>query len=331
MTSPLIPAITFRALLQGLDTLHVDTDQILATVGLTRGKLADPFLGLPEEMFDQIWKSAFTQVPLPDLPTRAGFAVPRGSFGLLDHLVESADTFGHGMQALNIFFWLVSTGIHFEFEHTRDDVMWLVQEPPEGGLKVTTQWTLAVCANRLRQCMGKNVVSHVFLSYDGPDIIDALREHYDAEVTVGHRRDGLQFVRGCWNQPMPYANPSLSESLRAAADQLEIQQFEASPLIYAIRTCLPDLLQDGDFSLSQVAERLGVSSRTLQRQLAGENTTFRELLDGYRHDRAIELLHQQQLNIVTIAYELGYSEQSSFNRAFRRWTGKTPSEWASQS
>ncbi|MEM8862830.1 MAG: AraC family transcriptional regulator, partial [Chloroflexota bacterium] len=85
----------------------------------------------------------------------------------------------------------------------------------------------------------------------------------------------------------------------------------------------------GAFSVDDVAAELGLSKRTLQRQLSAEALSFKELLDIYRQEQAFLMLQNGQQDLATLAYTLGYNEQSSFNRAFRRWTGKSPSQWLS--
>ncbi len=75
-----------------------------------------------------------------------------------------------------------------------------------------------------------------------------------------------------------------------------------------------------------VARLLGVSKRTLQRKLAAADTTFRQMTDRARHQRALELLANPSMDYTDVAHELGYGHVSSLNRALQRWTGETPSE-----
>jgi AraC-like DNA-binding protein len=70
-----------------------------------------------------------------------------------------------------------------------------------------------------------------------------------------------------------------------------------------------------------------VSSRTLHRRLADAGTSFEKLLDETRKDLAAEYVRRCDYAVGEIAYLLGFAETSSFNRAFRRWTGKSPSEF----
>ena len=146
-------------------------------------------------------------------------------------------------------------------------------------------------------------------------------------MRLNQPRSGLRLGAGVWEEKIPAANPQLQETLLAVAETVEIKQFEAAPLTYAIRTRLPDALQKNRFSVEEMAQGLGLSRRTLHRQLAAEEMTFKDLLDLYRQEEAMGMLQQGERSMSTSAYALGYSEQSSFNRAFKRWTAKSPSRW----
>lgn len=77
-------------------------------------------------------------------------------------------------------------------------------------------------------------------------------------------------------------------------------------------------------TVDEVARRLSLSTRTLKRQLAAVGTTFSDILDDWRKDRAVLLLDRRDRSLEQIAADLGYSDVANFTRAFRRWTGKTP-------
>ncbi len=80
-------------------------------------------------------------------------------------------------------------------------------------------------------------------------------------------------------------------------------------------------------SLEAMAERFCVSSRTLKRRLADKDTSYREIVEAVLKDRAIQLLRYTKQSVSEIAYELGYADLSNFSRAFRKWTGKSASEF----
>jgi AraC-like DNA-binding protein len=86
-------------------------------------------------------------------------------------------------------------------------------------------------------------------------------------------------------------------------------------------------LNAGHPSLERVAEHLGLSARTLQRKLQDLGTTHNELVDQIRHELATRYLAEKEMAICEVAYLLGFSEPSSFHRAFKRWTGTTPKDY----
>jgi AraC-like DNA-binding protein len=94
-----------------------------------------------------------------------------------------------------------------------------------------------------------------------------------------------------------------------------------------VREAIGAGLRGGDPGLSSVARQLGLSPRTLQRRLSEHHAIFNEMLDTMRFGAAKSYLAQGNIAATEIAYLLGFAEQSSFNRAFRRWAGQTPSEF----
>ena len=97
------------------------------------------------------------------------------------------------------------------------------------------------------------------------------------------------------------------------------------------RAVLTEALPSGQLGMDTVARRLGVSSRTLQRRLRGEGTSFKEMVDATRESLALHYLRSTQLTATEIAFLLGFDEATSFFRAFQRWTGTTPETLRHQS
>lgn len=84
----------------------------------------------------------------------------------------------------------------------------------------------------------------------------------------------------------------------------------------------------GDFDVSAIAQLLQISRRTFERRLADEGTSYRKVLDGIRSALALEYLQAQKLPLAEAAYLLGFQESNSFGRAFKRWFGTTPANYA---
>ena len=91
-----------------------------------------------------------------------------------------------------------------------------------------------------------------------------------------------------------------------------------------LRQLMKTLILDGRFELDEISESLGIGSRTIQRRLQGEGTSFGEVLRAVRQARAEALLVQTQTAVSEIALQLGYASKSQFIRAFKCWSGVTP-------
>jgi AraC-like DNA-binding protein len=95
-------------------------------------------------------------------------------------------------------------------------------------------------------------------------------------------------------------------------------------MIAAVRRALWTMLPGGRPDLWRTAAGMGVSARTLQRRLGEEGSSFSRVLDELRRDLSDELLSDRKLSVAEVAFLLGYSEPSAFQRAFRRWRGVSP-------
>ena len=322
----LVPALTLNAALVGLGAMGLDPERVLAPVGLEREHLHQPFACVPVAALSQLWTSALRLRPDPALPIDAGLSVPFGEFGVLDHLVASASRVGEMLHLLNLFFWLASTNLSLDFSHEQGDWIWIDSDPSDPNRSVIESWTLALILRRFGDHLPGFTVDEVRLSekaFDTRPVAERLR----TPVRAGCDRTGFLLAPGVWNLPNRRADAALHATLRTVAERVEFREFEHRPLIYAIHTRLPEALQQGAFTADNLAAVLGLSRRTLQRRLSNSQLTFKALLDAYRRDAALQMLEGGERTMAEIAYALGYAEQSSFNRAFRRWTGQAPSDW----
>jgi AraC-like DNA-binding protein len=123
--------------------------------------------------------------------------------------------------------------------------------------------------------------------------------------------------------PCRRTDPSLLSLLdRYAADRLGGER--AATFADRARAALSEELQAGDVTAHRLAARLKVSVRTLHRCLAAEGTSYRRLLDRLRLDIAERHLMDDRMSVGEVAFLVGFSELSAFDRAFKRWTGRTP-------
>jgi AraC-like DNA-binding protein len=116
-------------------------------------------------------------------------------------------------------------------------------------------------------------------------------------------------------------NAFLNERLEEEASGIEVN---GNKLVADIKALIVDALPSGIPSVHQVGKHLGMSSRTLTRRLSESGFSFRELVSSTQREISLNLLQESTYSIGEIAFQTGFSEQSAFNRAFKRWTGEPP-------
>jgi AraC-like DNA-binding protein len=146
-----------------------------------------------------------------------------------------------------------------------------------------------------------------------------------AEARVRFRQPCTSFLvpRAVLSRPVPAARRDAPEYQA----ELQARFLETAPALEdlsAVRQTVRVLLSQGAPAIEQTAEALAVSPRTLQRRLAADALTYSRLLDQVRFERARELLADRHVRTIDVAFELGYTDQSNFSRAFRRWVGISP-------
>lgn len=149
------------------------------------------------------------------------------------------------------------------------------------------------------------------------------------EIEYGAAADEILFARECANLPVIAADPYLNRVLvemceEALARQRRAQESFATRVENAIAPRLPH----GKTRAGAIAAEFGMSERTFARRLAAEGTTFSQLVDKLRLDLSRGYLRNGDMSISKVAWLLGYKEAGAFTHAFRRWTGKSPSEMA---
>ena len=139
--------------------------------------------------------------------------------------------------------------------------------------------------------------------------------------TLGATVEGLDLAR-----PLATTNPGVAlASERLVTDYLA--RLDRDDVVAQVKRELLGFFPAGTPTQSTVARAVGLSARTLHRRLAEAGTSFEKLLDETRRELAAEYVRRTDYSVGEVAYLLGFAETSSFNRAFRRWNGKSPSEF----
>ncbi len=134
--------------------------------------------------------------------------------------------------------------------------------------------------------------------------------------------NAVAFPTAALDQPVPSSNRLLYRLLSGYLDRVKIAARKT--IVERVQDYVRGSLPSGTCSIEHGAQKLGTSVRTLQSHLSEHGLKFSDILESQRVELAKMYLEQKQLSLDEVAALLGYSEQSSFGRAFKRWTGSTP-------
>jgi AraC-like DNA-binding protein len=155
--------------------------------------------------------------------------------------------------------------------------------------------------------------------------IDEFREFFGCPVRFGANRQSIAFAKHDLSVPIHSADAHLLNILKVFCDEaLSRRKEPARPTRVKVEAALIQMLSKGDATVTNVAGALAMSTRSLGRRLKEEATSYTAVLDELRRDLAMQYLDDTTLDVSQIAWLLGYSEVSSFNHAFNRWTSSSP-------
>jgi len=185
----------------------------------------------------------------------------------------------------------------------------------------------SACFLMCEQAMGLRFpLKHLKLTTSKPKDASLYVETFGCDVEFDAEINALYFDAALLRKELPQANAAIKHVCTNQCNRL-MQQFQLGQST----TCLVEnLLLNGEgifLTLKQVADQLNVSARTLRRNLSREQVTFQGLVNKLRCRIAKEMISNSNQTIESIAARLGYSEAAGFCHAFKRWTGKRPSDF----
>jgi AraC-like DNA-binding protein len=148
---------------------------------------------------------------------------------------------------------------------------------------------------------------------------------FQAPVVFKSRWNAMLIDAGFLSLKQPPVNRYVFGVLSERAEAL-LKEIEASRTTRGrVESLLAPILHTGDAGMEMIAERMGVSRQTLLRRLKDEGVTFEQVLDELRRNLAVHYLNGKKVSVNETAYLVGFSDPASFSRAFKRWTGRSPS------
>lgn len=310
--------------------LHgIDPRQFRQEVGVPAETLRDVNARLPSRLVDIAFAKAAALIPDPAFALRAGECWHPSNLGTMGYAWLSSRTLHTALKRLERFGCILSNratyrcvdkpaGVHFVLEHGRGDT-------PIGHAIADS--TLSLLLSMCRTNFGSKLnAAALCLRRQAPADPQPWRQLFGCDVQFGALDDSLLLDRDTVDTPLPSANVPLANTFdRILTEQLA--NFFDDDIVSRGKAHLLRQLTSGVPSAQETATALGMSQRTLQRKLQELGLTYQGLCDETRHELARRYLDDTRKSVTEVTFLLGFSEQSAFTRAFRRWSGMSPTTY----
>ncbi|HZN92275.1 MAG TPA: AraC family transcriptional regulator [Myxococcales bacterium] len=318
-------------LLSMLPELGLEPAEVCAEGGfdLTSSEEVDARVPLP--VLHALWEAVMARSDRADLALVVAQRYQPGDYGLVAFVAMASATVREALEQMgrHLRLWAQQPELSL-----RDDgvieVSYRAPFADRPGLHRATEATLAEPLHALRQVTQRHVVAQeVRFSHPaprGPGGREAFEAFFGSPVHFDQPSSQMRLPPEVLAMPLPRMDPELSRFLQGLASDALARSAAPEPLV-DLRRVLAEQMQRGVPSLAQVAHGLALSERTLRRRLMEAGTTFRGLYDQTRAELARSYMDDRRLPLSEVAFLLGFSEPSAFNRAFKRWTGSTPGAW----
>ncbi|HVZ87448.1 MAG TPA: AraC family transcriptional regulator [Polyangia bacterium] len=316
-----------RLMALGMETCGLSLAPIFAATGIDPAILDRRGARVPHEPVEQVWAMAAEQLGDPSCGLAMVEALPFGAGDLLDYLILSSATVADALTKLTRYEPLLC-----DSDRSRVVVSGNLASIRFGSahaLPYPREMVVGLFARRSREMFGPTwSLKHVSFTHEPLGPAARYERVFQVPVYFGMPVDEAVFARDLLQMPMQAADARLNAILTDQAEGLLSSIAPPPPratFVETVQQAVRHGLTEGNFTLTRLAEHLGMSARTLQRRLQGEGLTHRELVRGLRHDLAARAL-DAPVSQGQIARALGYSGAGSFHRAFKSWAGMTPGE-----
>lgn len=322
--SPILGVVGFAA------TLGVAPDELLRSAGLDPAFAATAEVSPSQRV--RVWEEASRLSGDLDFGLHMAewvAAMPEVHFDVLAFAVRSCATLGEHYQRMTRYVRLIHRDVYLSLE-VEGDVARLAHglrdDSPTPRHPAECMLTLALLQGR--RAIGEEFAPReVCFTHARPARVTEPERVFQAPVRYGCPRNELVLDHALLARPQRQAEPRLLAVLERQLGELVRELPEGRSAVELIRRHVVDLLPGGEPTLAQVAARLCMSQRTLQRRLRDAGTSFAELVADARHATALSLLRTPRSSIDEVAFLLGFSDASAFRRAFKRRAGVTPAEY----
>ena len=304
-----------------------DPEALYRNVGIDPDLLNKPGARIPYTLVNRLWAEATEIIDDPCFGLKAAKYWHPSYFHALGYAWLASHTLRDALNRFVRYLRIVSEKIFLTLVDEPDGFT-LISSYEVLGMRVPAQidMGMAMSIHICRLNFGENLNPvTVNIMHAAPSCAQEYQALFKVPVQFSADRDSMTFSYADVDKYLIGANSQLAR----LNDQVMVDylgKLNKDDIIDRVTSVIVDILPSGGVVDEKVAETLHMSVRSLQRRLKEVGTTFRTLLETVRKDLASTYVHDLDVELAEVAFLLGFSDQSSFSRAFRRWTGHSPSE-----
>ena len=317
--------------LDRLGQMGLARDLLLREARVDERQLRDPDARIPLDAVARLWRVAASHIPDPAFGLRLGAETSVREWGLVGYAAAFSNTLGSALNRFAHYSRVVSDAlvVRIEIEH---DATWvrLDVQPALRAFRPAVDARLAALLSACREMSAAPVTPLlVQLSYREPADVKDYERFFGAPLEFSALASSFLLRGEDLARRVAMADQTLVAYLETLADQKLASISKEHTLREQVYRVLWSELSERTPTLEGVARTLGVSARTLQRQLRQEGTSFAGVLTELRREMAPSLLGDGKNGVAEVAFLLGYEDPSAFRRAFQRWFGRSPRSFRS--
>jgi len=322
-----------RALVETVESSGVSHAHLLAEAGLSAAQLEDDSTVLSLDQYRRVLRAALLTSDNAALGLHMGERTSAGKFGVVGYLAEQSSCLREALAISSAYVSVLTEGPRLEVVEENElatlRLTLICDGLPE--VQLTTEFATTWLLRLVRQFVGDDAqVQRAFFAYPSPAHRAEYTRVFGGREQFSHVFSGLTIERSWLDRARPHSSPELLRLLQTQAELLLARGDRAAPPLQRVKRWLSAHSLESRPTMDTVARELGMSARSLRRQLACERVLYSELVEDARAARAKELLGDTQCSVQDAAYALGFEAPAAFSRAFRRWTGMAPSEYRAE-
>jgi len=293
----------------------------LSAIDSVQAVPADHFFELHEWLDDQLG---------PGFAVRVGQQMKIEDYGVLGLSWRTCSWAGEIFARSERYFKLLSNTYVFKVEKEQDrSHIHLYREPHRRGLELSNEATLSATVVVLR-AMTETDISPVQVTFKHgpPSSLISHEQAFQCPILFNHTGYSITYRTKDLELRTAKADESINQFLvERVEEETNGLEVSANRVAADVEKLIQHALPSGIPSIAEISEHMGMSNRTLTRRLAENGLSFRDLIQRTQETVSKRLIKETDRSIAEIAFETGFSEQSAFNRAFKRWTNQSPLEF----